>query len=558
MVVDSMGWAALRAQVRNALCWVGPGLCVGLATAQAPSPAHLSGLHRTDTITLPAVDAQAMRAEDARAGKGTAFRYGAEIAVNVGIGRGGRWVTLVSGERVWTARIRSPGARSIGVLFSAFKVPDGAGMFAFGVDPSDLRGSFSSIHNRPNGRLSLAPVRGDTVTVQYVVPPGVDPGELHIGTIVHDYRGILGGHAVESGSCELSVACPAAAPWANQVRATVQILVGGSVCSGVLLNNTSADCDQLCITAEHCGDLSDAVFRFGFQRPLCNAGVAPTGQTVQGSTLLASDSALDFQLVRITEPIPPGFNAYYAGWDRSGVAPTETFSTHHPLGRPKEIAFDEDAPNRKSTMWEVADWESGVTERGSSGGPLYSSATGLFIGQLCCGDATCGDPVNDMYGRLDSQWSQVSAFLDPLGTGATAIGGVDPLQDLKTLHVVSFECRPLSVVGQTLFGWRGFAAADAGAVAEFVTASPPDVSGQAGGFTPLTLRYRKNENVTLSVRRLGPFPFSRTFVGWNVAGVPNGPAESVSLPVTTDLLAIAFFKARALFGQLPLTLRWAP
>ena len=49
-----------------------------------------------------------------------------------------------------------------------------------------------------------------------------------------------------------------------------------------------------------------------------------------------------------------------------------------------------------------------------------------MVGQLCCGDAYCGYPYNDYYGRFDRAWNSVSNWLDPLGQGPITLDGLDP------------------------------------------------------------------------------------------------------------------------------------
>ena len=66
-----------------------------------------------------------------------------------------------------------------------------------------------------------------------------------------------------------------------------------------------------------------------------------------------------------------------------------------------------------------------MTAGGSSGAPLYTPQ-GRFIGQLSAGQSICGLPINDFYGRLAAQWSLVEPYLDPFGTGALTLDGLDP------------------------------------------------------------------------------------------------------------------------------------
>ena len=122
--------------------------------------------------------------------------------------------------------------------------------------------------------------------------------------------------------------------------------------------------------------------------------------------------------------------------------PATTTAIHHPLGQPKKISFDDDAPRKSGNQWRILQWDVGVTEPGSSGSPLFTPE-GLVVGQLCCGLAACGSPFDDYYGRLDAEWSLLAPYLDPLGSGATTLPGLslvgiapDPF-DLATIEPAS-------------------------------------------------------------------------------------------------------------------------
>src|SRR5690606_13497198 len=91
----------------------------------------------------------------------------------------------------------------------------------------------------------------------------------------------------------------------------------------------------------------------------------------------------------------------------------------------------------------------GTTEGGSSGSPLYSP-DGRVIGQLHGGSASSStsgpaDPA-DWYGRVYTSWpgggtasSRLSNWLDPAGTGAEFIDGLDSTPTDPTLPVAGFN-----------------------------------------------------------------------------------------------------------------------
>lgn len=384
------------------------------------------------TLVLPAVDVERLRAEDAVAGKDQPYRFGESVALEAGLDDAGRWDALVDGTRVWRLRVSSPGAFSLSPIFGAYRVPEGAELYVYDDARSDVWGAFNHLNTAENGRFAVHPIHGSAITLEYVEPPWVAfHGDVRLSHVVHDYRDFFrivdqlkdGGSGADGG-CETDVNCPAGNPWGNQKRAVALIIASGGLCTGSLLNNTALDKKQLFITASHCGSLANAVFRFNYQLSGCGTGSAPTNQTVSGSTQLAVDTGIDYRLVRIDPAIPASYNVHFAGWDRTGAIPPNTFTVHHPQGGVKKISFDNNAPQKSGTDWRILQWDLGVTEPGSSGCPLYNNV-GRFIGQLWGGAAACGFPFDDFFGRLDQEWPQIQAQLDPLASGATTLNGLD-------------------------------------------------------------------------------------------------------------------------------------
>ncbi len=369
-----------------------------------------------------------LRAEDAAREKGAPLRYGVVQPLADSCGDAGLWEPLPDGGRVWRLRVSSPGALSLGLVLRRFQLPPGGELYVSDGAGSVVRGAYTSDHHLPGGGFAVQPVPGDTLALELREPPGAAPAEVVLAGVVHDYAGVLDGleraaaGAGGGGSCEVDVACPEGAGWQDASDAVVRILAGGFLCSGALVANTSGDGAQLLLTAEHCGDLERAVFFFRYQRAECGAGDPGAAGTVQGSVALARSAALDVQLVRLTEPIPPAYGAYLAGWDRSGTVPPATRTIHHPGGGPKRISFDDDPPRRSGVRWRVRRWERGVTEPGSSGAPLFTPE-GALIGQLCCGLATCSYPHDDDFGRLDAAWTLLAPWLDPARSGAARCPG---------------------------------------------------------------------------------------------------------------------------------------
>lgn len=300
---------------------------------------------------------------------------------------------------------------------------------------------------------------------------------------------------ITSESCNMDVACLGANdPWqANRRSVAAQGTGGSRVCTGSLLNNTANDRSMLYITATHCGvtatNAPSLFVYWNFDAPSCRLPgsaasgsttvVGPTNQTQTGATFLAqtndpfsgttpANTRSDVTLVRFNNAANPAHNLYWSGWDRQDIAsvcvePTDPTATaglcasiHHPDGDEKRITFVQenmftaDIAGATGIHWQ-ANWDPtppilpnipapqpttlppGVTERGSSGSPIYN-ANRRLVGVLSGGPSFCGatgGSLADQYGKLAHAWeglgtatTRVKDYLDPGNTGALFIDGI--------------------------------------------------------------------------------------------------------------------------------------
>ncbi len=394
-------------------------------------------------VKMPAVDVAALQAEDAinDALKVGPWRFGHNHIVNLGINNAGVWEELKGGDRVWRIAVESPGALSINMEFHEYVLPEGAQVFIYNEDRTEVLGAFTHENNKAHGQLGVTLIQGDKAYVEYFEPANVrGQGALRIGQVTHGYRDLfryakgLG----DSGNCNNNVICPVGDNWRDQIRSVAIIVVGGSgACTGTLVNNTASDGTPYFLSANHCGTNStNWVFRFNWESPVCAQNQnGPTNQTVSGGTLRAANAGSDFALHEMSAAPPAGYNVFYSGWDNSGNTPTSQVGIHHPSGDIKKISFDNNSASAVSwggaACWQVANWEDGTTEPGSSGSGLWDQ-NGRLIGQLYGGSASCQSNTDDNYGRFDVSWNGASSstrlrdWLDPGNTGNTTDDGYDP------------------------------------------------------------------------------------------------------------------------------------
>ncbi len=395
------------------------------------------------TFTTPILDVTPYKNEDAITDefKDIPPRFGVEQQVNINLNNSGLWENLPNGDKVWRVNIKSPNALSINLNFDVFYLPNGATFFVY--NKNQTLGAFNHTNNKATGEFSTAPIKGENITLEYYEPATVSgKGTIQLKSVVHGYRDFWKQLKAfgSSGSCNVNAICDTTF-WNNEIRSSVMLLTAGNTrfCSGALIANVPKDGTPFILTADHCGASSNNIFMFNYQSPNCSTNIdGPTTNTVSGCILRASDSPSDFSLVELSSTPPAGYNVFYSGWSNINTPASSATGIHHPRGDIKKISHDIDPLiesgyySAGNDHWEVLDWNSGTTEGGSSGSPLYDQ-NHRIVGQLHGGDAACGNDAFDYYGKFSVSWDtdasiskQLKHWLDPQGTGVDVLDGYDP------------------------------------------------------------------------------------------------------------------------------------
>ena len=418
------------------------------------------------------------------------YRFGVPLSANIDVLQKGLWQTLPNGDKICRLAINSAAAQAIHLIYKQFYLPPGATLHLYSPNQQQILGAFTPLNNKPHGRMATGIIFGETTILEYYEPAAyAGQGQIQVATVVHHYRGFANAQFNldnkrqspslqeeeeeqqqskseegfgDSGLCNINVNCPEGDDWQNPKRSVGLILSqqGTRLCTGALINNARNDCTPLFLTANHCVDYPTEpetwLFMFNYESPDCNNNDGPTNQTVSGATLLANSFASDFALLEMSEPIPPDYNVWFSGWDNANTPVAICACIHHPKGDIKKISLNDDLLTESSggsgvpnSHWRIDGWDAGTTEGGSSGSPLYNQ-TGLIIGQLYGGNASCTKIDYDDFGKLSMSWAKgadskarLKDWLDPDNTGVTSIDGKDCSQPPFALDVALMSIEDL-------------------------------------------------------------------------------------------------------------------
>ncbi|MGM9759515.1 MAG: trypsin-like peptidase domain-containing protein [Parabacteroides sp.] len=375
--------------------------------------------------------------------------------------------TLPDGTKVWRLGIRSAGARSLNLLFTEYELPEGAQLFLYNADQSQVLGAFNHLNNSERAILPTAPIEGEELIVEYQEPArAAFRGRLVIGEVNHGYRSLRGvepANPYSSLQCIPSPICyqDSTETYDPTSRSVVLLVINGTLyCTGVLVNNTSHDGTPYLLTASHClnnnfrldnPDYAETagtiVSFFQYESPLCASPLSGTEELSMASArFCAVNETHDMLLLQLEELPPVYYRPYLAGWNRSRIDRAPYACIQHPLGSPKGLALETDTliyetfdipeyPFAEKGHLHVSTWEVGCTAAGSSGSPLFDSRQAL-IGLLSGGQSSCKSPQNDYFYSLGKAWApadekdrQLKGWLDAAGTGNSSCMGLDPYAD---------------------------------------------------------------------------------------------------------------------------------
>ena len=435
--------------------------------AYLKNPDKWESIQEVPVIRMPAVDNEQLARENAYENEVDVFVFATRFDCDIDIKDMGLKDSLNIGI-LYRCAIESPTAYSLSVIFDRFKIPDGAKIFMYDSDNKQLLGAFTSNNNKPNNIFAIAPIFAPKIIVEYFEPYYANfSGEVHIGQVYHGFIDISEQiNSIYDGVCEVDINCSEGANWQTEKHSVCRIIFGGSGCSGALINNTSFDGIPYFLTANHCISTAETaaicVFYFNYEHSTCGGGSINSSQTLSGATLRAHSDNTDFSLLELLEVPNATFSPFWAGWDRHSEHGAGGVGIHHPYGFPKKISTYDMIPKTTSCVYPannyylIDEWKEttngyGITERGSSGSPLFNDKHRI-IGQLrgaCSGhNDNCDNPANDysVYGKFHLSWnsgtnanSRLKDWLDPTNKGYMAIEGLNTCSDDAILDMNIYQ-----------------------------------------------------------------------------------------------------------------------
>jgi len=148
------------------------------------------------------------------------------------------------------------------------------------------------------------------------------------------------------------------------------------------------------------------------------------GKLPSGATYIYSDTTSDILFLRLNSPPPQG--AFFAGWNPNApAAGAAVVALHHPEGDLLKVSqgtvqgfTTPDSPpvSAGTNEFTAIQWNSGVTEPGSSGSGIFTSTGGQYVlrGALWGGGSSCSAPAAiDAFSRFDLAYSKLVQYLSP-------------------------------------------------------------------------------------------------------------------------------------------------
>ncbi|MFN0135766.1 MAG: hypothetical protein ACKVS9_06565 [Phycisphaerae bacterium] len=457
-----------------------------MSTLRAPIP----------MVEAALLDRQTLLAEDAESGGPARVAIVQPFLLDSRLD--GTSVDLEDGSRLWTVRVRAPGAFWIRLVIDNWNPPSGAELIAYNpLRPDVVKGPFLR-EPSPTGTFWSPILFASEMVLEYRIPPDSDPDSevaaVRMSRLVCGYRGFnaeeprgtdssysgdeIEPRGTEPAPCDLDANCDTVAEDYRMV-ATWMSCDGPEChqCTGSLVEQDGGfNSGLVFLTATHCGatdaNIDNFIAIFGFHRTTCPDGELPDLSSlpqVRAATVIVSDVSRDVTLIGLrSDSVPEGTRLPVStnDWPTPFFTDSPGFCYFHPLGSHMRYANLVKSGNLdrsevrivsgvclSSNNYLIVCIEDGRLEPGADGAPIFhafeSDNTSRVKAIVSCiaQDPVCAFTQPNSGGRLDQVEPLLRpylTFLDPLYVDSAHSGyelgtQAEPLRFMANAPFAAFE-----------------------------------------------------------------------------------------------------------------------
>lgn len=338
----------------------------------------------------------------------------------------------VADGKVYLFVLGSAGAQMLRVHFSHLTLPPGARLFVSSRrNPDEFYGPYENTGPDEPGQFWSPPVSGDALVVECFVPSQAKAESqaslFRVDQVSHIFRDPRNRDELVAQNGAAPCNAPVTPAWSEAAKSVALLQYieskGEFACTGTLISNTDKDGTPYFLTANHCLNSTEQRYGFVIYWFYDSATLLQNLPKSQGFFFLNTGVAGDFTLLRL-QFVPTGVR--FSGWTTQTPAPgTESFSIHHPQADFKRFSAGNlinatcpfDFPGGCDNFLKVR-WRDGITEPGSSGGPLWVGGADdpQLVGILTGGLSSCSNRSGtDFYGRFDLAFNASEFYLAKRG-----------------------------------------------------------------------------------------------------------------------------------------------